>query len=58
MKAEDLKLNELVDFSEGWMGLHGRRLVLHDIHAFAQFRKDHYDMVGADSARRMFTRFG
>ena len=58
MKAEDLKLNELVDFSEGWMGLHGRRLVLHDIHAFAQFRKDLVDMVGADSARRMFTRFG
>lgn len=58
MKADDLKLNELVDFSEGWMGLHGRRLVLHDIHAFAQFRKDLVDMVGADSARRMFTRFG
>ena len=58
MKAEDLKQNELVDFSEGWMGLHGRRLVLHDIHAFAQFRKDLVDMVGADSARRMFTRFG
>ena len=58
MKAEDLKLNELVDFSEGWMGLHGRRLVLHDIHAFAQFRKDLVDMVGLESARRMFTRFG
>ena len=58
MKAEDLKLNELVDFSEGWMGLHGRRLVLHDIHAFAQFRKDLVDMVGPESARHMFTRFG
>jgi len=58
MKAEDLNLNELVDFSEGWMGLHGRRLVLHDIHAFAQFRKDLIDMVGMESARRMFTRFG
>ena len=58
MKANDLKLNELVDFSEGWLGLHGRRLVLHDIHAFAQFRKDLVEMVGLEPARRMFTRFG
>ncbi len=58
MKADDLKLNELVDFSEGWLGLHGRRLVLHDIHAFAQFRKDLVDTIGPGPARRMFTRFG
>ncbi len=58
MKADDLKLNELVDFSEGWLGLHGRRLVLHDIHAFAQFRKDLVDMAGLEAARRLFTRFG
>ena len=58
MKAVDLKLDELVDFSEGRLGLRGRRLVLHSIHAFAQFRKDLLGMVGLDQARRIFTRFG
>jgi len=38
MKAQDLRLNELVDFSRGLLSLHGRRLVLHDTHSFAQFR--------------------
>ena len=46
MKSQDLKLDELIDFSEGLVSLHGRRLILHDIHAFAQFRKDLLDMVG------------
>ena len=58
MKATDLKLDELLDFSEGWVGLHGRRLVLHSIHAFAQFRKDLLEMLGPEQTRRVFTRFG
>ncbi|HOX38494.1 MAG TPA: sigma-54-dependent Fis family transcriptional regulator [Candidatus Brocadiia bacterium] len=58
MKAEDLKLNELFDFSEGAISLHGRRLVLHSINAFAQFRKDLIGMLGMDQARRVLTRFG
>jgi len=58
MKAEDLKLDELVDFAEGRLALHERRLVLHAIHAFAQFRKDLVDTIGMDQARRMLTRFG
>jgi two-component system, NtrC family, response regulator HydG len=58
MKATDLKLDELVDFSEGRLNLKGRRLVLHDLHAFAQFRKDLLETAGWDHARRIFTRFG
>jgi len=58
MKASDLKLEELVEFSEGNINLHGRRLVLHDLHAFAQFRKDLLDMAGPDAARTILTRFG
>ena len=58
MKAMDLKLSELVDFEEGRLNLHGRRVVLHDLHAFAQVRKDLIDMVGIDSARSVLTRFG
>ncbi|MCX7935986.1 MAG: XylR N-terminal domain-containing protein, partial [Planctomycetota bacterium] len=58
MNADDLRLEEIVDFSEGMVSLRGRRLVLHSIHAFAQFRKDIVDMLGLDEARRLFTRFG
>jgi len=58
MKAEDLHLDELVDFSEGILSLHGRRLVIHSIDAFAQFRRDLGEMVGLDQARRILTRFG
>jgi two-component system, NtrC family, response regulator HydG len=58
MKAMDLKLSELIDFEEGRLNLHGRRLVLHDLHAFAQLRKDLIDMVGMDAARSILTRFG
>ena len=58
MKAMDLKLSELIDFEEGRLNLHGRRLVLHDLHALAQLRKDLFDMVGMEAARSILTRFG
>ncbi len=58
MKAADLRLKEIVEFGEGRLSLHGRRLVLHDMHAFAQFRKDLIGMVGMEQARRTLTRFG
>lgn len=58
MKSSDLKLAELVNFTDGMLSLKGRRLVMHDIHAFAQFRKDLVDMTGPDDARRILTRFG
>jgi hypothetical protein len=58
VKAENLELKEFVDFSEGCVSLHGRRLVLHDMHSFAQFRRDLMETVGLEQARRMLTRFG
>ncbi len=58
MKAEDLQLHELVTFEEGALSLHGRRLVLHDVHAFAQFRRDLVESMGPEGARRVLTRFG
>jgi hypothetical protein len=51
MRADDLRLEELVTFREGALDLHGRRLVLHDVHAFAQFRKDLFEMVGPEQTR-------
>ncbi len=58
MRPDDLSLDELVQMSTGNISLHGRRLVLHPIHAFAQFRKDILKMLGWDYARKLFTRFG
>ena len=52
MKAQDLTLNELVEFKEGAIYLHGSRLVLHSMNSFGQFRKDLIDMVGVEQARR------
>lgn len=58
MQAKDLRIEELVDFSAGLIQLQGRRLILHDVHAFAQFRKDLLTMVGQEHAQRILTRFG
>ncbi|MFW6044861.1 MAG: sigma 54-interacting transcriptional regulator [Planctomycetota bacterium] len=58
MQSEDLKLRELVEFGEGEIDLHGRRLVLHSLDAFAQFRRDLAETVGEDQTRRILTRFG
>jgi two-component system response regulator HydG len=58
MRAQDLRLDELVSFSDGLVSLQGRRLILHDMHAMAQLRKDLITTVGADQSRRIFSRFG
>ena len=58
MKADDLRLDELVHFATGMVDIKGRRLVLHDLHAMGQFRRDIIEMVGSEQARRIFTRFG
>lgn len=58
MKAEDLLLKEMLDFSAGSLDFQGRRLVLHDIRAFAQLRKDLLDGLGPVPARKILTRFG
>ena len=58
MKAEDLRLDELVSFDDGVLSFQGRRVVLHDMHAMAQFRRDLVNSLGEDEARRILTRFG
>ncbi len=58
MKAEELRLDELVSFRDGLVDLHGRRLIVHDTHAVGQFRRDLIEMVGWDDARRILTRQG
>lgn len=58
MKAQDLKLKEVIDFSQGKIHLHQRRLVVHSIHAFAHLRKDLMEKIGQERTRRTFTRFG
>jgi len=58
VRAEDIRLDELISFSEGLVSLHGRRLVVHDVHAVAQLRKDLVDTIGLDQTRRILSRFG
>ncbi|MCC7261785.1 MAG: sigma 54-interacting transcriptional regulator [Candidatus Latescibacteria bacterium] len=58
MLADDLRLEELVRFSEGDLNFQGRRLVLHAIHAFAELRKDLLEGMGPVSTRQILTRFG
>ena len=58
MRAADLELRELVEFSEGRIDLHGRRLTLHSSDGFGQFRKDLIQTAGMEAARHMLTRFG
>jgi hypothetical protein len=50
MRADDLRFDELFTFRDGVIDFQGRRLVLHSTDAFAQFRKDLYEMVGARRA--------
>jgi two-component system, NtrC family, response regulator HydG len=57
MRADDLRFDELVHFRDGVIDFQGRRLVLHSTDAFAQFRKDLFEMVGPRQARRMLTRY-
>ena len=48
MKADELRLEDVVRFSNGVMDLHGRRLVIHDLHALGQFRRDIIEMMGRE----------
>ncbi|MBN2576279.1 MAG: sigma 54-interacting transcriptional regulator [Deltaproteobacteria bacterium] len=57
MRADDLRFDELLSFRDGVIDFQGRRLVLHSTDAFAQFRKDLFDMVGSRQARRILTRY-
>jgi DNA-binding NtrC family response regulator/predicted hydrocarbon binding protein len=58
MKAINLNIAELIQFSPGFVGLQGRRLLLHDLTSLGQFRRDLIESVGNDMARRILTRKG
>ncbi len=58
MKAKDLRLDELITFGEGKLCFQGRRVVLHDMHAMASFRRDLIEAMGPEHARKILTRFG
>ncbi|HKJ81479.1 MAG TPA: XylR N-terminal domain-containing protein, partial [Ignavibacteriaceae bacterium] len=58
MKAKDLRLDEIFKFSEGTLSIKGREVVLHSLHAFAQFRKDLIDSTELNHARSILSRFG
>jgi DNA-binding NtrC family response regulator/predicted hydrocarbon binding protein len=58
MKSFNLNIAELIQFSSGYIGLQGRRLLLHDLSSLGQFRKDLIDTVGVAMAQRILTRKG
>ena len=58
MRAQDLNIAELIEFTPGHVGLQGRRLLIHDLSALGQFRRDLIEMVGEEMARRILTRKG
>ncbi|HEX2958137.1 MAG TPA: XylR N-terminal domain-containing protein, partial [Chitinispirillaceae bacterium] len=58
MKATDLNIAELIQFLPGFVGLQGRRLLIHDLHSLGQFRRDLIESIGLESARRILTRKG
>lgn len=58
VRAEDLRLEEMVDFADGRIDLRGRRLVIHSIDAFARFRGALLESVGLLRARQVLTGYG
>lgn len=58
VKADDLNLAELMEFRDGHVSFHGRRLILHDLQALGQFRRDLIEMMGIEQAQRIQTRKG
>ncbi len=58
MKARDLRLEEIFNFSEGNLTLKGREVVIHSLHAFALFRKDLISSIDITHAHSILTRFG
>lgn len=58
MKASNLNIAELIQFSPGFVGIQGRRLIIHDLSSLGQFKRDLIETLGPDTARRIFTRKG
>ncbi len=58
MKASSLNIAELIQFSPGFVGVQGRRLLIHDLSSLGQFRRDLIESIGQEMARRILTRKG
>jgi len=58
MRSQNLNIAELIQFQPGRVGLQGRRLLIHDLSALGQFRRDLIETVGEKMARRILTRKG
>lgn len=58
MKASSLNIAELIQFSPGFVGIQGRRLLIHDLSSLSQFRRDLIESIGQNMARRILTRKG
>ncbi|MBN1603822.1 MAG: sigma 54-interacting transcriptional regulator [Chitinispirillaceae bacterium] len=58
MKANNLNIAELIQFSPGFVGIQGRRLLIHDLLSLGQFRRDLIESVGINNAQRILTRKG
>ncbi|HEX3020318.1 MAG TPA: sigma 54-interacting transcriptional regulator [Chitinispirillaceae bacterium] len=58
MKATNLNIAELIQFSPGFVGIQGRRLLIHDLSSLGQFRRDLIESIGDEMARRILTRKG
>jgi hypothetical protein len=55
--VNDLQLHELINFSDGFISLQGRRLILHDYYAMAQLHRDLLSMVGPAHIFNLLTFF-
>ena len=60
MKADDLRIFELLDFrsGEGIIAFHERRMLLYDADAMGILRRELVDTVGRPGARGLLTRLG
>jgi DNA-binding NtrC family response regulator/predicted hydrocarbon binding protein len=58
VKAAELNLAELMNFSHGHVQLHGQRLIIHNLSALGQFRRDLIENMGPEQAQRILTRKG
>ena len=58
MFANDLNLSEIVEFNEGDINLQGRRLLLHDLQAFSELKKDLLEVLDFEQARKILIQFG
>ncbi len=58
MFSNDLQLSEIIEFDDGDINLQGRRLLLHDLRAFTELKKDLLEVMDLEQARKLLIQFG